>query len=88
MKYKKCNRINNIIWIRLCKENVLGENKTLVEQLDELRDQLNEISEISQTVNLTASDAYKTTLEGLMNIDEAEKVLDKIHAQLTVRKII
>lgn len=73
--------------MRLYKENVLGENKTLVEQLDELRDQLNEISEISHTVNLTASDAYKTTLEGLMNIDEAEKVLDKIHAQLTVRKI-
>lgn len=57
-----------------------------MEQLDELRDQLNEISEISHTVNLTASDAYKITLEGLMNIDEAEKVLDKIHAQLTVRK--
>lgn len=73
--------------MKLYKENVLGENKTLVEQLDELRDQLNEISEISHTVNLTASDAYKTTLEGLMNIDEAEKVLDKIHAQLTVRKI-
>ena len=60
----------------------------MVEQLGELRDQLNEIEEIAQTVNLTASDAHKTTSEGLMNIDEAEKVLDKIHAQLTVRIIL
>ena len=44
-----------------------------MEQLDELRDQLNEIDEIAQTVNLTAFDAHRTTLEGLMNIDEAEK---------------
>lgn len=74
--------------MRLYLKNILGENKTLVEQLDELRDQLNEIEEIAQTVNLTAFDAHRTTLEGLMNIDEAEKVLDKIHAQLTVRIIL
>lgn len=74
--------------MRLYLKNILDENKTLVEQLDELRDQLNEIEEIAQTVNLTAFDAHRTTLEGLMNIDEAEKVLDKIHAQLTVRIIL
>lgn len=56
----------------------------MVEQLDDLRDQLNEIGQISQAVDLTASDAHKTTSEGLMSIDEAEKVLDKIHSQLTV----
>lgn len=67
---------------------VPGENKTLVEQLDELRDQLNEMGQISQSVDLIASDAHKTTSEGLMNIDEAEKVLDKIHGQLTVRIIV
>lgn len=74
--------------MRLYLKNILDENKTLVEQLDELRDQLNEIEEIAQTVNLTAFDAHRTTLEGLMNIDEAEKVLDKIHAQLTVRIVL
>lgn len=58
-----------------------------MEQLDELRDQLNEIDQISQTVDLTASEAHKTTSKGLMSIEEAEKVLDKIHAQLTVRII-
>lgn len=58
-----------------------------MEQLDELREQLNEIGQISQTVVLTTADANKTILNGLMSIDEAEKVLDKIHAQLTVRII-
>jgi methyl-accepting chemotaxis protein len=64
-----------------------GENKTLVEQLDELREQLNTIDNIYQTVDVTANDARDTTEEGLTSIDEAEKILDKIHEQLTVNKI-
>lgn len=75
------DRVKNLQ--EIAKHGSGSENKTLVEQLDELRDQLNEIGDISQTVNLTASDAFKTTSEGQINIDEAEKVLDKIHAQLT-----
>lgn len=61
-----------------------GENKTLVEQLDELREQLNTIDKIYQTVDVTANDARDITEEGLTSIDEAEKILDKIHEQLTV----
>lgn len=64
--------------------DILGGNKTLVEQLDELHSQLTEISVISQTVNITAAEAYKTTTEGLANVNTAETVLDKIHDQLTV----
>ena len=75
------DRVKNVL--HTAKQGSGNENKTLVEQLDELRDQLNEIGEISLTVNLTAADAYKTASEGLMSIDEAEKVLDKIHGQLT-----
>lgn len=60
------------------------ENKTLVEQLDELRDQLNQIEKISQSVDATAEDARRTTNEGLTSIDEAERVLDQIYEQLTV----
>ncbi|CAL7935288.1 unnamed protein product [Xylocopa violacea] len=73
--------VNNLL--KIAKQGSGNENKTLVEQLDELRDQLNEIGHISQAVDLTASDAHKISTEGLMNIEEAEKVLDKIHAQLT-----
>lgn len=62
----------------------LDENKTLAEQLDDLRDQLNEINEISENVDLTAANAQKITMQGQMSIDEAEKVLDKIHEQLSV----
>lgn len=69
--------------LQIAKQGSGNENKTLVEQLDELREQLNEIGQISQTVVLTTADANKTILNGLMSIDEAEKVLDKIHAQLT-----
>lgn len=65
-----------------------GENKTLVEQLDELREQLNTIDKIYQTVDVTANDARDITEEGLTSIDEAEKVLDKIYEQLTVNKIL
>lgn len=61
-----------------------GENKTLVEQLDELRDQLDAIGKIYQTVSVTADDARDIATEGLTNIDEAEKVLDKTYEQLTV----
>jgi len=73
----------------MCKDRYLslGENKTLVEQLDELREQLNTIDNIYQTVDVTANDARDTTEEGLTSIDEAEKILDKIHEQLTVNKI-
>lgn len=63
-----------------------GENKTLVEQLDELREQLKAIDKVYQTVDVTAIDARDITEEGLTSIDEAEKVLDKIHEQLTVRE--
>lgn len=56
--------------------------------MDELREQLNTIDKIYQTVDVTASDARDITEEGLINIDEAEKVLDKIYEQLTVNKIL
>lgn len=59
------------------------EKKTPVEQLDDLRDQLNKIEETSRTVDLTAENAKKTTTEGRTSIDDAETVLDKIHEQLT-----
>ncbi|XP_076248690.1 laminin subunit gamma-1 [Calliopsis andreniformis] len=75
------SRVRNLL--QIAKQGSGSENKTLVEQLDELRDQLNEIGEISQTVDLTAAEANKTISEGLTTIDEAGKVLDKIHAQLT-----
>lgn len=65
-----------------------GENKTLVEQLDELRKQLNTIDKIYQTVDVRTNDARDITEEGLTSIDEAEKVLDKIYEQLTVNKIL
>lgn len=49
-----------------------------------MRDQLDAIDKIYQTVNVTANDARDITKEGLTNIDEAEKVLDKTYEQLTV----
>lgn len=55
-----------------------------MEQLDELRDQFNAIDKIYQTVDVTSIDARDIIEDGLLNIDEAEKVLDKIHEQLTV----
>lgn len=64
--------------------DILGGNKTLAEQLEELNSQLTEIGLISQTVNITAAEAYKTTTEGLSNVNTAETVLDKIHDHLTV----
>lgn len=64
------------------KEGSNIENKTLAEQLDELREQLNTIDKIYQTVDVTASDARDITEEGLTNMDEAEKVLDIIFDQL------
>ncbi|KAH0945533.1 hypothetical protein HN011_010340 [Eciton burchellii] len=67
----------------IAKQGSGSENKTLVEQLDELREQLNTIDNIYQTVDVTANDARDTTEEGLTSIDEAEKILDKIHEQLT-----
>ncbi|XP_066585793.1 laminin subunit gamma-1 [Prorops nasuta] len=75
------NRVKELL--NFAKEGSGNEKKTLLEQLDELRDKLSEIEEISQVVDLTSEDAQKTTKEGLTNIDEAEKVLDKIHDQLT-----
>ncbi|KAG7211484.1 hypothetical protein KM043_010758 [Ampulex compressa] len=75
------DRVKNLL--EIAKQGSGSENKTLVEQLDDLRDQLDAISEISLSVNLTAAEAQNTTMEGLMSIDEAEKVLDKIHDQLT-----
>lgn len=60
----------------------------MVEQLDELREQLNKIDKIYQTVDVTANDARDIIEEGLISIDEAEKVLDKIYEQLTVNKIL
>lgn len=56
-----------------------------MEQLDEMREQLNTIDKIYQTVDVTANDARDITEEGLTSIDEAEKVLDKIYEQLTVK---
>ena len=56
----------------------------MVEQLDELRYQLNEIDTISRNVDLTVEDAKKKTKQGEMSISEAEKVLQKIYNQLSV----
>lgn len=69
--------------LELAKEGSGSEKKTLVEQLDDLRDQLNEIDEVSQNVDSTAANAQKITMQGQMSIDEAEKVLDKIYEQLS-----
>lgn len=60
------------------------ENKTLVEQLDDLRDQLNEILETSNSVDLIVKDAQRKTSQGDVNIAEAEKILEKIQLQLRV----
>lgn len=60
----------------------------MAEQLDELREQLDTIDKIYQTVNVTASDARDITEEGLTNMYEAEKVLDRIFDQLKVNKIL
>ncbi|XP_067209558.1 laminin subunit gamma-1 isoform X2 [Linepithema humile] len=69
--------------LTIAKQGSGSENKTLVEQLDELREQLNTIDKIYQTVDVTTDDARDITEEGLTSIDEAEKVLDKIYEQLT-----
>lgn len=69
--------------LQIAKQGSGNENKTLVEQLDELRDQLNQIEKISQSVDTTAEDARRTTNEGLTSIEEAERVLDQIYEQLT-----
>lgn len=61
-----------------------SDKKTLVEQLAELRDTLMEISETLTNADETAADAKRTALQGQMSIDEAEKVLEKIHDQLAV----
>ncbi|KAK0177645.1 hypothetical protein PV328_001679 [Microctonus aethiopoides] len=75
------DRVKNLL--QTAKAGSGSENKTLVEQLDDLRDQLNQIELVSQVVDVTAKDARITTNEGLTSIDEAENVLDKIHEQLT-----
>lgn len=59
-----------------------------MEQLDELREQLNTIDKIYQTVDVTANDARDIIEEGLTSIEEAEKILDKIYEQLTVNIIL
>ncbi|XP_024947566.1 laminin subunit gamma-1 isoform X2 [Cephus cinctus] len=74
------NRVNTLL--QIAKQGSGNENKTLVEQLGELNEQLNEIEETLENVVSTAEDAGATTQEGLLSIDEAEKVLDKIHEQL------
>lgn len=68
--------------LTITKQGSSIENKTLAEQLDELREQLDTIDKIYQTVNVTASDARDITEEGLTNMYEAEKVLDRIFDQL------
>ncbi|XP_015116033.1 laminin subunit gamma-1 [Diachasma alloeum] len=75
------DRVRNLL--QTAKAGSGSENKTLVEQIEELRDQLNQIDRISQGVDVTAAEAKRTTSEGLTSIDEAESVLDKIHEQLT-----
>ncbi|XP_014218984.1 laminin subunit gamma-1 isoform X2 [Copidosoma floridanum] len=74
-------RVNELL--ELAKSATGSDKKSLVEQLDELRDQLTEINETVQNVDQTAIDAGKTTSQGRMSIDEAEIVLDKIREQLT-----
>ncbi|XP_033223143.1 laminin subunit gamma-1 isoform X2 [Belonocnema kinseyi] len=74
-------RVNELL--ELTKQGSGYENKTLAEQLDDLRDQLNEIDEVSENVDLTAANAQKITMQGQMSIGEAEQVLDKIYAQLS-----
>jgi len=90
--WKKYYKNLDFVLINIVKKKInifiTGENKTLVEQLDELREQLNTIDKVYQTVDVTANDARDITEEGLTNIDEAEKVLDKIYEQLTVNIIL
>ncbi|KAH0534833.1 laminin subunit gamma-1 [Cotesia glomerata] len=82
---KELNNVENRVrqLLQMAKTGSGSENKTLVEQLDDLRDQLNQIEKISQSVDVTAQDAKRKTNEGLTSIEEAESVLDKIHEQLT-----
>ncbi|XP_034942261.1 laminin subunit gamma-1 [Chelonus insularis] len=75
------NRVRDLL--QAAKEGSGSDSKTLAEQLDDLRDQLNQIEKVSQGVDVTAQDARRTTNEGLTSIEEAESVLDKIHEQLT-----
>lgn len=78
------NRVRDLLELAKSGSGSGSDKKSLVEQLDELRDQLTEISGTLQNVEQTASDTNRTTSQGRMSIDEAEKVLDKIHEQLTV----
>ncbi|XP_001604560.2 laminin subunit gamma-1 [Nasonia vitripennis] len=77
------NRVRDLLELAKSGSGSGSDKKSLVEQLDELRDQLTEISNTLQNVDQTASDTNRTTSQGRMSIDEAEKVLDKIHEQLT-----
>lgn len=74
------NRVKDLL--QITKAGSKSENKTLVEQINELKEQLNQIDKISQSVDVTIQDANRTTHEGLSNIEEAENVLDKIYEQL------
>ncbi|XP_046413039.1 laminin subunit gamma-1 [Neodiprion fabricii] len=64
-------------------QNSGSNKKSLVEQLDELRNLLNEIDYNSQEVDSIADGANETATNGQMSIEEAETVLDTIHEQLS-----
>lgn len=55
-----------------------------MEQLDDLRHQLNEIDTTSRNSNIVIEDVREKTKQAEKSIAEAESVSDKIYAQLKV----
>lgn len=55
-----------------------------MEQLADLREQLDNIEELSRSVDSNAIEANRTTSEGGVSIEEADLVLERIHEQLSV----
>ncbi|XP_014222768.1 laminin subunit gamma-1 isoform X2 [Trichogramma pretiosum] len=68
--------------VESAKAGYSGDKKTLVEQMDDLRDQLASIHNTIQGVDQTALDAKKTASQAEMSIDEAEKIFDKLREQI------
>lgn len=59
-----------------------------MDQLIDLRDQLTDINNTLRNIDQTVIDTKRTTAQGKISIDEAEKVLDKIYEQLGVKLIV
>lgn len=68
--------------LKLTKIGLNNDNKTLVEQIDDLKNQLNQIDKLTTNINATIDSANRTTQDGLLNIIDAETILDNIHEKL------